>query len=121
MRSCISRWVEDICVDEDWYLSKYHDVQNAVSEKIFTSARQHYTQVGFYENRFPYEILVDEEFYYAAYPDVRAACGEGGHKSAQEHFELFGFREGRLPYRGFHFLSVQDVLPVCLKNDAAGI
>ena len=98
--------LNDIQLDEDWYLAKYPDVQNAIEAGRVRSGRHHYARFGFYEHRLPYAIEVSETWYVDAYPDIREAIQKGVYKSGQAHFEMNGFREGRMPYPNFLLLAV---------------
>jgi hypothetical protein len=90
-----------IDVDDDWYFTKYPDVQEAVQNGVLRDARHHYARYGFYEHRLPYRIEVDEAWYLETYSDVKTAVEMEDWTSAQAHFEAFGFGEGRLPYPNF--------------------
>ena len=102
--------VAEIDVDEKWYLKKYQDVSSALSKRIIESARQHYTESGYFEHRMPHEISVDSQWYLAQYEDVGSAITQKVYRSAQEHFEEVGFKEGRLPYPGFSLSKRQIVV-----------
>lgn len=96
---------DKICVDEEWYKYNYPDIALAIAEGHFQSARQHYVEFGFFEDRLPRFIEVDAEFYLTQYPDVNAGVQAGTISSAQWHFEHYGFREGRLPQSGWRLLE----------------
>lgn len=100
-QSCLRSIVENIPLDEAWYLEMYPDVQEGIAKKKIASARQHYLNYGYFENRLPFPIVVDEPWYLKEYPDVAQAVQRKKFKSAQKHFELEGFREGRFPYKSF--------------------
>lgn len=87
--------------DENWYLTRYQDIQKALERGIVTSARQHYMRFGFYEHRLPYRIEIDEAWYLKTYSDVKNAIEKRQYASGQVHFEVAGFGEGRLPYPNF--------------------
>lgn len=97
----LSPHVAKIYFDEDWYISQYPDIADAVEEGIIPSAHDHYIKSGYYEGRMPYEIKVDEGWYLAQYADIRDAVADGKFTSGQDHFQQAGIREGRLPYPGF--------------------
>jgi hypothetical protein len=90
--------LEHVDVDEAWYARVYPDVGEAIKRGEQASARQHYKNAGYQEDRLPRPIPVDAEWYLNKYPGVEKAVDQGKFASAQEHFERFGFREGRLPY-----------------------
>jgi len=84
-------------VDEEWYLRQYPDVEKAIIEEGDTkSAKQHYVDNGYFENRLPFPIPVDDAWYQQQYADVAASIREGG-VGAQEHFIRQGYKEGRMP------------------------
>jgi hypothetical protein len=106
--SCLRPHLAEIQVDEEWYLTRYLDVAEAIREGRIRSAKDHYVRFGFVENRMPYQIVVDEEWYAAQYPDVKVAIEAGHFASAQSHFDVTGFLEGRSPYQDFVFAQVDD-------------
>jgi hypothetical protein len=97
--------VEQVYVDEEWYLTRHPDIQLAIKDGVVKNAKEHYALNGFYEHRQPYEILVDEAWYLSQYDDIKKAVLEGVFTSGQAHFEKLGYREGRLPYAGFQLKS----------------
>lgn len=101
---CLLAQVE---VDENFYLSAYRDVQDAVQAGLVPSARAHYIRAGYFENRFPRSIPVDEEWYLSEYQDVVEAIRAGMVSSAAQHFERDGFKEGRLPELGWSLLGTK--------------
>jgi hypothetical protein len=50
-------------VDEEWYLSRYPDVAQAIEDGEFNSAKHHFVENGYFEARFPCEPMVDEAWY----------------------------------------------------------
>jgi hypothetical protein len=94
-----------VAVDEPWYLETNPDVAQAVKTGNAASARAHYANAGYYENRWPYRINVDESWYLAEYPDVKTAIARGNVESCQDHFNRYGFLEGRLPSKGWSLLA----------------
>jgi hypothetical protein len=88
--------LKEVDVDEDWYRAFNPDVDKAIAEGIFSSAREHYVTAGYFEDRLPRPIVVDPIWYLKSYPDVAEAIRMGKFTSAQQHFEESGFREGRL-------------------------
>lgn len=98
---CISGLLQNINVDEAWYIHAYPDVREAIQKGIVPDAKSHYYRFGYFEHRMPYHIAVDEPWYQAQYPDVRAAIVDRHFVSGQAHFDLQGYREGRVPYANF--------------------
>ena len=94
----IRQLLSQVEVDEQWYLVQYPDVAEAIAQGKTTSARQHFMDDGYFENRLPSRITVNERWYYSNYPDVAASVRNGTEPSAQAHFIRSGYREGRLPY-----------------------
>jgi hypothetical protein len=86
-----------VAVDEEWYLSRYPDVKEAVAAGHVPSAASHYRWHGYREKRMPVRPEVDEAWYLLRYPDVRQAIRRGHVESAYDHFVRAGFYEGRLP------------------------
>src|SRR3954451_4704643 len=86
---------DGIFVDEEWYLSRYPDVKDAIGSGKFTTARDHFYRCGYHEGRVPRNHLVDEKWYLQTYPDVAAAIKSGRVKSAYDHFMSNGYGEGR--------------------------
>ena len=93
--------LQHVEIDEKWYVTYYKDVDKAIAEGKLESARQHYFDAGYFENRLPRPIKVDEKWYLNAYRDVADAIERSRFANAQEHFEHDGFREGRLAYKGW--------------------
>ncbi len=107
LQACLQPVVERIRIDESWYLGRNLDVADAVRQRKFANAREHYVQHGYYENRMPYDIKVDERWYLQQYADIREALQQEIYPSAQAHFYAVGFGEGRLPYAGFTLEAVR--------------
>lgn len=93
--------LENVYVDEAWYLETYSDVADALQEGTISSAREHYINVGYFEDRMPHYIVVDAEWYQNTNPDVAEGIRQRAIKSADAHFQMAGFKEGRLPYAGW--------------------
>jgi len=86
-----------VAFDEQWYLSRYSDVAEAVTSGIFKSGRHHFIEIGYFEGRRPRDFEVDENWYLRTYPDVAEGIGKGDLKSARQHFNQYGYDEGRVP------------------------
>lgn len=86
-----------VAFDEQWYLSRYPDVAEAVTSGIFQSGRHHFIEIGYFEGRRPRDFEVDENWYLRTYPDVADGIGKGDLKSARQHFNQYGYDEGRVP------------------------
>lgn len=82
-------------VDSDWYLDRNPDVAQAVAAEDLPSALDHYTLIGLYEGRMPYEVDLDAAAYLKTHRDVAAAVKSGELQGALEHFLSVGFAEGR--------------------------
>ena len=95
LRSIIS----DIDLDEEWYLTEYPDIAEAVRTGKLVSARQHFIDDGYFEGRLPFPMQVDERWYLEQNPDVAENVRKGLLSSGQQHFAEDGYREGRLPYK----------------------
>ena len=86
-----------VAVDEAWYCSRYPDVAKAIKAGTYKSAKHHFVEEGYFEDRLPYEFFVDEEWYMANYPDIAIGIKAGSLESPKEHFMSHGYKEGRLP------------------------
>ena len=87
--------------DEAFYLARYPDVAQAISDGLIHSGAQHYYRAGYFEGRLPAKIPVDERYYVNEQPDIVEGLKSGIIRDVQQHFEDHGFAEGRLPYAGF--------------------
>lgn len=103
----LRQMVAQIEVDEGWYCKMYRDVDDAVKSGAMESARAHYINAGYFENRFPRPIKVNEHWYLEEYPDVAMAIEAGAFSSASQHFERDGFREGRLPSENWSLIGAR--------------
>ena len=90
--------ISGIEVHEEWYLTEYPDIAQAIRDGKVESARQHFIDDGFFEGRRPFPMDVDERWYLEQYPDVAESVRTGVVGSGQQHFVEDGYREGRLPY-----------------------
>ncbi len=90
--------ISGIQVNEEWYLTEYPDIAQAIWDGKVESARQHFIDDGFFEGRRPFPMDVDERWYLQQYPDVAESVRTGVVGSGQQHFVEDGYREGRLPY-----------------------
>jgi hypothetical protein len=97
--------LDQVEIDEDWYLAENSDVATAVRQGALSSAREHYIKSGYFENRMPRPIIVDEVWYLKEYSDVAEAMKYGAFINAQQHFNVNGFKEGRLPSAGWSLVS----------------
>lgn len=101
--------LKDIDVDEEWYLTAYPDVREAIDSGVVKRAAHHYVRFGYFEHRMPRKIQVDSTWYLEVHPDVLDAINNKVYGSAQAHYDAAGFREGRLPYPGFSLAVHQEV------------
>ena len=85
----------NVFFDEAWYLRRYPDVAQSVSEGNFASGFDHYCRDGLHR-RSPH-WLFDVDFYEAGSPDITPdALTGGGFTNAYDHFLRAGSAEGRL-------------------------
>jgi hypothetical protein len=105
LRTLLRLVLEQVQVDERYYLRTYPDVGEAIEMGLFASPRHHFIEFGYFEDRLPFKIEVDEKFYFQAYPDVKSNVKRGSIPSAQFHFERNGYKEGRLPREGWSLLA----------------
>jgi hypothetical protein len=88
---------DSIRVDDAWYRQRYPDVEDGIRKGEFKSAKHHYVEFGYFEDRLPQYFEVDDSFYRSTYPDIAQHIETGRLESSQQHFELYGFKEGRFP------------------------
>lgn len=92
-----------MAINEAEYLAANPDVAYGISQGWFTSAADHYNNVGVNENRqmapapapAP-QPMTDASAYLAANPDVQTGINNGWFGSAQEHYNTVGQNENRL-------------------------
>lgn len=94
-----------IPVDDVWYRARYPDVDDGIRRGEFKSAKHHYVEFGYFEDRLPQSIEVDDHFYRSTYRDVVDDLEAGRLASSQEHFEMWGFQEGRLPWSEWRLVN----------------
>ncbi|MBF60030.1 MAG: hypothetical protein CME80_20320 [Halomonas sp.] len=90
--------------DEAFYVSRYTDVAEAITQGVFANARAHFQQYGRSEGRQAGSegngrdnLVFDEAFYLSQHMDVAAAVNQGGFASGYAHYVQYGEREGRDP------------------------
>jgi hypothetical protein len=105
LRDLLRALLRDVEVDEKWYMDANSDVRAAFRQGKVSSARDHYIESGYFEDRFPRPIRVDAEWYLKTYPDIGDAIRARRFASAQEHFEKYGFKEGRKPFEGWSLVA----------------
>jgi hypothetical protein len=93
----IKTLLRGIHIDEQWYRTAHPDVDAAIKEGSYKSAKHHFVENGYFEGRRPGRIVVDETWYLQAYPDIAEGIEYGEIGSCQEHFDNHGEAEGRLP------------------------
>nr|WP_157872650.1 hypothetical protein [Bradyrhizobium sp. ORS 278] len=98
LRDLIKLVLRGTAFDEDWYVTQYPDVRDAVARGIFRSGKHHFIESGYFEGRRPCQVVVDEEWYSKAYPDVGEGVEYGEISSCQHHFDQYGEKEGRSPF-----------------------
>lgn len=85
--------------DEQYYLSQYQFVKDAVDRGIIRSGREHFERFGQEAGLTRVSRYFDEETYLALNPDiapfVRSANPNGFFASGLDHFIRFGYEEGR--------------------------
>lgn len=82
--------------DEDQYQRCNPDVAEAVQHRTFASGRDHFIQIGYFEDRTG-GIPVNERWYLARNPDVAAAKQEKSIESGEAQYRLAGASEWREP------------------------
>lgn len=105
--------------DEIFYLRLNPDVLVGVSQGVFDSGYEHFTQFGWQEGRRP-SSLYDESFYLATNSDVAQAISSGVFASGLEHFAAFGQIENRAPSAQFNQSDYLAANPDVVEAIAAG-
>lgn len=93
-----------LAFDERYYLTQYPDVLAGIASGTYSSAAQHYEQIGAREFRNPNAVFNARE-YAINNPDVLAAVSSGTYSSAWQHYQTQGVTENRAPssaYEGFN-------------------
>ena len=94
----LRRLLAGVVVDEKWYLTRYPDIAEAISQGLVQSAQIHFVNDGYFEGRQPFEIKVDERYYLTQNAGVADYVRRGLLTSGQQHFDENGYKEGRLPF-----------------------
>lgn len=97
LQHLIKTLLRAICIDEEWYRNTYPDVDAAIKQGAYKSAKHHFVENGYFEGRRPGKVVVDQNWYRQAYPDIAEAIDFGEIESCQVHFEQYGEAEGRRP------------------------
>lgn len=98
MVQLLRRMIIGVEVDEAWYLDRYPDIAEAISQGVVKSARLHFVNDGYFEGRMPFPIRVDERYYLAQNAGVSDFVRKGMLVTGQQHFDENGYAEGRLPF-----------------------
>jgi hypothetical protein len=97
LKSVMKSLLRGVSVDEVWYRRVYPDVDQAIRDGGYKSAKHHFVEDGYFEGRRPGIAVVDENWYLSVYQDVAEGVETGEITSCQDHFESHGEAEGRLP------------------------
>jgi hypothetical protein len=100
-QTCMAGFLNQVQVDEAWYLAAYPDVAEALKTGQLADCKAHFVWFGYYEHRMPRPIEVDEAWYLKVYPDIEKAVERQAFASGQDHFNRCGYSEGRMPYANF--------------------
>ena len=87
LRETLRDLLHQVEIDEKWYMEFNSDVRAAFRQGKVTSARDHYIESGYFEDRFPRPFKVDAEWYLKTYPDIAEAIRAKKFDSPQAHFE----------------------------------
>lgn len=87
--------LQQVDVDEGWYLETYPDVRQAIDDGSFPDALTHYRTFGYFEGRLPALIAFNPLRYLDRNPDLEQPLGGKGSDAILEHFLRHGYREGR--------------------------
>jgi hypothetical protein len=97
LKAVMKSLLRGVNVDEVWYRRVYPDVDQAIRNGSYKSAKHHFVEDGYFEGRRPGVAVVDEDWYLSVYRDVAEGVETGEIISCQDHFESHGEAEGRLP------------------------
>lgn len=95
MVQLIQKFLDDVEVDESWYLETYPDVSEAVAAGACLDALTHYRTFGYFEGRLPSLHGFNPLQYLDKNPDLKQPLGGKGPNALQDHFIQYGYREGR--------------------------
>jgi hypothetical protein len=84
-------------VDEAFYIATYKDVAASIEQGTCHSAKDHYVNSGYLENRIPYDLGLDSAWYTSVYKDVAGAVAKYSDFDPRRHFYVHGYKEGRWP------------------------
>ncbi|WP_145754856.1 hypothetical protein [Nitrospirillum amazonense] len=84
-------------VDEHWYLGQYSEARESIARGEYSSAKEHFQSIGYFNGYLPQLATVNEGWYKSQYHDIRMAVDEGKLHSIIQHFANFGYAEGRFP------------------------
>lgn len=59
LRTLVRMFLDLVEVDEEWYKTAYPDVAQAISAGIIRSAKEHFVQHGYFEDRLPCRVAVE--------------------------------------------------------------
>lgn len=81
--------------DENYYLSRYQFVKEAVNSGIVQSGLEHFQKYGQKLGITQISRYYDEDYYLANNPGVAAAVKAGNFASGLDHFIQYGYEQGR--------------------------
>ncbi|MEG4021777.1 hypothetical protein [Microcoleus sp. S13C4] len=81
-------------LDENYYLTKYPFVQQAIDQGIISSGKEHFEKFGQKLGFTEVSRYYDESYYLANNPAVAAAVSSGAFASGLDHFIQFGWEQG---------------------------
>jgi hypothetical protein len=95
LKSILSIAIAALPFDEEFYLSTYPDIRNAINAGLIGDPKAHFVEEGYFEGRLGALPNFDEGFYKDTYPDVAVAIAKGEVRSAFDHYIGGGAVEGR--------------------------
>lgn len=98
LKTLVKLMLSTIPVDSAWYLKAYPDVRASIAAGTVANAAEHFVNLGYFKDYWPYKIKFDEVWYLGKYPELMAALRKKLIISAYEHFRVSGYGESRLPY-----------------------
>ncbi len=105
--------------DEDWYLKRYPDTKEKMSNCGINDAKVFYEQIGSVLGHSPNPYF-DEEWYLRQYPQLKKNIDRGAFKSGFEHYCLSGYltNDPHWLFSTYYYLkNNQDFVYDILNND----
>ncbi|GBQ34328.1 MAG: hypothetical protein JJK57_09720 [Komagataeibacter hansenii] len=113
-RFLITEYLRSLPFDEAAYLKANPDVDAAIHRDEFSSGKEHFTRIGFFEGRDAGGDEFDEKWYLKNNRDVASSVNRGDWSSGEEHWQRIGRNELRAPCRAQ--VPLYDIWHAFLKS-----